>query len=205
MDVITMSMDGYADMNGTTWWHKSGNGRHFTIKDVMSDGSQMYAQTTDGQMINLTDMDNYIQSDTPIKPKPKVDPNMGHINLGNLDEASPVELVDNDDGMLPEDKAMLNGLTTGLEETAPVTKSIVQKSNNYDIIDKALGKFEAPGITVKLDWKKFPSREIELLCDIMGVSNEDVAKYCFTKYFDNHNEVILDAIRTDIESRNKKH
>ena len=185
--MYNMGLDSMPELNGTTWWSRDGK-NHFTIRDVIMDPAQgIIIMTTDGRQFDDRVLDTYIQSDTPIRPtdfnpyRNKPTKQRPKVEIGDISEPSQQSVSDDD--LLKEDMNLIYGvedIPTAPESAKPITS---QKSGNYDIIDKALNKVKEPNILLDIKWDEYPSREFELLHDIMNISNDEIAEYCFIKWF----------------------
>lgn len=178
---IMFGMEG-PNMDGT--WYNPKNGDSFTVRNSFFQDNQYLVQTTDGRLLDYNVLQNYVQSDKPIKMP----------NQQKKQESLPSEVLDlieednNEDFyMLPEDMEMINGNSNSLGNLASQpqqqntnatdnTKPSLEM-NDMNIIDKALKKKTLPNIQVNVDWIDFPKAEIGMLQDMMDISINDIIKW----------------------------
>ena len=166
-------------MSGT--WYNPSTGDSFTVHDNFFEDNQFMVATTDGRMLNYDQIQYYIQSDKPISPKP---------SLADVPTSITSLLEDNSEtDILSDDQSLINGnLYVSPEPLSAVintNKSWInpqQSSSNYPIIEKALSKTALPNIDIQLNWDKYPSREIEMLQDIMEVPMEEIVEWYINKF-----------------------
>jgi hypothetical protein len=69
---------------------------------------------------------------------------------------------------------------------------------NAAIIKKALNNTEQPKFKVDVDWNNFPSKQIVMLYDIIGISEDEIIEW----YLDNIQLIdIIETIKTSIKER----
>ena len=176
-------------MSGT--WYNPSNGDSFTVADSFFQDNQYIVKTTDGRMLEYNFIQHYIKSDKPIeaqtpKPAPK---------LGNLKESNPLpkevtELLDDSNdfqnNIIESDLDIIMG--------KPVQQPMIkQLSPDNIIIEKALSKKSNPEVDCFINWDVFPTKEIELLIDVMDVDIKDILEY-YT------NKLDLNAIKESIKN-----
>ena len=207
---LTFNIEGPM-MQGT--WINPMNGDTFTVKDSFFQDNQYVVQTTDGRMIGYNQLQNYVQSDNAkemesikkqaqSKPKNALDDVPEDIlamvgGTGKDDAVSPKP--DGDLGMLPEDVALLKGLPLEGTGTVPIpankqelcSNPYSQQSPNYAIIEKALKKTKGFEIDHIVSWPNFPTREIEMLVDVMDIDINEIVDYYV-------NSLDINTIRDDI-------
>lgn len=100
----------------------------------------------------------------------------------------------------------LGNLNDGTRHIAPahahapvMTEGIaLPEDMNRAIIKKALNNTEQPKFKVTVDWDKYPAKQIEMLYDIMGISEEDILEW----YLDNIQMTdIVTSIKDGIKNR----
>lgn len=205
---LTFNMEGPM-MQGT--WVNPTNGDTFTVKDSFFQDNQYVVQTTDGRMIGYDQLQNYVQSDNAkemesIKNQGKPKNTLNDVPsdilamVGDTNKDDTVSLKPADDlGMLPEDAALLRGLSLEGTGKVPVPangqesglKQYSQQSPNYAIIEKALRKTSRFDIDYIVSWSVFPTREIEMLVDVMDIDVNEIVDYYV-------NSLDINAIRDDI-------
>jgi len=158
------------DIEGTTWWKPDGSD-HFKVQSVFFDGSGMTIQTNDGRMISGERLTDYIQSETPIKPKqetPKINKALLMQGLDNPDELGDVFITDT-----PK---------VGENLAAPERKQEVkQESTNDIIIRRMLDNLGNPEYDFKFDMNCSPEyvSKLKQSAEIMGIRIEDVRNYIY--------------------------
>lgn len=180
-------------MQGT--WVNPATGDTFTVKDSFFQDNQYMVQTTDGRMIGYDQLQNYVQTDSNKEMESiKKQAQNGSKNIlddvpdnilammdstGKGDTVSPAP--DGDFGMLPEDAALLKGTPLGSTGATPIpagnSRLYVQQSPNYTIIEKALKKTQMFDINHIVSWSNFPTREIEMLTDVMDIDINEIVDY----------------------------
>ena len=195
---MNFGMDG-PQVNG--WWYNPSTGDRFNAIDTYFEDNNLLIKTSDGRLLNYNQIQNYLRVDDPksIPDKPKMN------NSPVIDDSIPDnilaeigEIDDNNDILIPEDDIYgINNLkikpSVGLENTnnhnslqSTNTPSIA--TQNLSIITRALNGKELPKITNGICWKHFPKREIEMLIDVMQISEDEITQY----YIDN---IQLDDIK----------
>ena len=170
-------------MDGT--WYNPQTGDSFTVKDSFFEDNQYVVMTTDGRLMKYDQMQNYIKSDKPIqmnKPSKKQE-------ILPSEVADILENTTNYD-ILPEDLAMINGHTpTSLGNLSSIPSTVNANPNpqqivisspvntNYDIISKALSKRSLPDFQVGIDWIGCPTKEMDMLIDLMDVSEAEIVDW----------------------------
>ena len=207
---LTFNIEGPM-MQGT--WVNPTTGDTFTVKDSFFQDNQYVVQTTDGRMIGYDRLQNYVQSDSSkemesikrqaqSESKNILDDVPDNI-LAMVDGTGKDDTVsltpDGDLGMLPEDAALLKGMPLEGTGTIPIpvgnsrldTHRYTQQSPNYTIIEKALKKTQMFDIDHIVSWSNFPTREIEMLVDVMDIDINEIVDYYV-------NSLDINAIRDDI-------
>ena len=188
-------------------WVNPKTGDSFTVRDSFFEDNNYVITTTDGRYIQYDQFQNYVQADeksvneikNSIKEKSAV-----------KEEAIPAEissLIDNDNAdtmITPEDYDLIYGKKSlGNLNTTPVQSQFPKKETSVEnmnaaIIKKALNNTEQPKFKVDVDWNNFPSKQIEMLYDIMGISEDEIIEW----YLDNIQLIdIIETIKTSIKER----
>ena len=207
---LTFNIEGPM-MQGT--WINPATGDTFTVKDSFFQDNQYIVQTTDGRMIGYDRLQNYVQTDSnkemeSIKRQAQneskniLDDVPDNI-LAMMDDTGKDDTAsltpDDDFGMLPEDAALLKGTPPGSAGTTPIpagdlrstSHRYAQQSPNYTIIEKALKKTQMFDINHIVSWSNFPTREIEMLTDVMDIDINEIVDYYV-------NLLDINTIRNDI-------
>ena len=185
-------------------WVNPKTGDSFTVRDSFFEDNNYVITTTDGRYIQYDQFQNYIQADEKSVNEIK---NSIKEKAAVKEEAIPAEissLIDNDNAdtmITPEDyeliygKKSLGNLNTPTQSQFPKKETSVENMNAA-IIKKALNNTEQPKFKVDVDWNNFPSKQIEMLYDIMGISEDEIIEW----YLDNIQLIdIIETIKTSIK------
>ena len=201
-------------MQGT--WYNPSTGDFFTVRDSFFEDNQYVVTTTDGRYLYYNQLQNYIQSD--MKPS-----ELKNLNSQNKQvEPLPTEvasLINTDDTnmnnnymdmMTPEDMALINkplgnindqnSLYTSIKQVNPITSEPIDLPVNMNtaIIEKALKNTEKPEFKVELKWDNYPTKQLEMLYDIMSISEEEIVEW----YLDNIKlDDVLESLKQSIKDR----
>ncbi len=174
MNNLTFGMEGPI-MDGT--WYNPQTGDSFTVRNSFFEDNQYIVQTTDGRILRYDQIQNYVKSDKPIEmPKPQptttdLPPEVADL-IGDYEADSIESMKVNSLGSLTashEPEA-----STFIPETQMVNKSV---STNYDIISKALTKRSLPDFQVLINWDAFPSKEMNMLMELMDVEESEIVDW----------------------------
>lgn len=163
-------------MTGT--WYNPSNGDSFTVEDSYFQDNQYMVKTTDGRLLDYNFMQNYVKSDVPIKKQ----------------ESKPIETVNTNNDILPEDVELLSGNLHNSIKT-PIYEP--QQSPDMQIIKRAVGEKSTPKIKTSFEWNSFPEKELNMIIDIMNVSIDDVVKFYVDKL---DKDTVIEAIKKDLQS-----
>lgn len=180
---VTFGMEGPM-MEGT--WYNTRTGDSFTVQNSFFEDNEFIVQTTDGRVLKYNQMQDYIKSDKPIE-MPKKQTKSDSILLPP-EVAGLLEDENYDNMIMEDDLAMIQGqqtlslgsLTNKVDNLAENPMQVVVSkpvNTNYDIISKALSKRTLPDIQVGIDWLGFPVKEIEMLMDLMDVTEEEIVDW----------------------------
>ena len=168
-------------MSGT--WYNPTNGDSFTVADSFFQDNQYIVKTTDGRMLDYNFIQNYVKSDKPlqkmeqmVKPQQSLPPEVASI-------------IDTD--ILDDDLNMIKGNLGNLHQPTP------QAIGNTHIIEKALGKKSIPNLNTYIAWDKFPSKELEMLFEIMEIDKSEVLEWYLNKIDLN---IIKKSIKESLEA-----
>lgn len=199
-------------MQGT--WYNPTTGDAFTVRDSFFEDNQYVITTTDGRYLRYDQIQNYIQSDMKLDE-------LKQLKKENTvkEEALPAEvsnLIAGDDTyfggvtndmLLPEDAALIkpvnmdlgNIYTTSTQQKQPTGYTTQPVQNmNVAIIEKALKNTDKPNFSINVKWDNYPSKEIEMLKDIMEIPVTEIVDW----YLDNIqlDEFIM-AFKTAIDDK----
>lgn len=177
-------------MEGT--FYNPETGESVTVRDnIISDNGEMIIITTDGRQIPGTRFQNFIKSDKPIAPQPKVD--VVPINKNKLLEGlEGIEVLDDilQQPISNEIPAVLNQPAINIPRSTPTNL-------NLATIEKALSKASKPKITVDVNFKNFPSKEIDLLVNILEINKEEIINYYISS-------ITLSSLRDEVAKKLSK-
>jgi hypothetical protein len=175
-------------MQGT--WYNPTTGDAFTVRDSFFEDNQYVITTTDGRYLRYDQIQNYVQSDMRLDE-------LKQLKKENVKEdilpAEVSNLIDNaTDMLLPEDAVMVSGGYTPVAANqsglgniyqTPIQNTVLSTNNNMNtaIIEKALKNTAKPDFTIDVKWDKYPSKEIEMLKDIMEIPEDEIVDW----YLDN--------------------
>jgi hypothetical protein len=195
-------------MNGT--WYNPHTGDAFTVRDSFFEDNQYVVTTTDGRYFRYDQLQNYIQSDMKLEDLKQM-----HEVKENTNEILPLEvsnLIDKSDdedpvGILPDDLDLIKPRSLGNLGDKPTVANYVKDdiklpvtpvNMNSAIIEKALKNTIKPNFSINVEWSNYPSKEIEMLKDIMEIPSDEIVEW----YLDNiqFNEFIM-AFKTAIDDK----
>lgn len=172
-------------MSGT--WYNPQTGDSFTVEDSYFQDNQYLVKTTDGRMLDYNFIQNYVKSDAPI-PKQ---------NTPTKVQSHPQEVLDMikpDPNILLEDQALISGNSS----VGPTNSYYINKSYTEDpIISRALSRKPLPKVDFKIDEKSFPKKAIDMLIEIMGVTEEEIVEWYI-------NKIDINVIKEGIKESLKK-
>ena len=192
-------------MHGT--WYNPHTGDAFTVRDSFFEDNQYTITTTDGRYLRYDQIQNYIQSDMKLEDlkninnenKPKETKEALPLEVSNLiDDNLDINNNTYGDLIIPDDEIfnnfnMNNKVTSFGNINTPISESSNASNNtindisvksvnmNSAIIEKALKNTVKPNFSINVDWPNYPSKEIEMLKDIMEISSDEIVKW----YLDN--------------------
>ena len=178
-------------MNGT--WYNPHTGDAFTVRDSFFEDNQYVVTTTDGRYFRYDKLQNYIQSDMKLEDLKQM-----HETKENNNEILPLEvsnLIDKTDdeepvGILPDDLDLIKPRSLGNLGDKPTVANYVKDdiklpvapvNMNSAIIEKALKNTTKPNFSINVEWSNYPSKEIEMLKDIMEIPSDEIVEW----YLDN--------------------
>lgn len=189
-------------------WYNPKTGDAFTVRDTYFEDNNFYVITTDGRRMDYNLMSQYVQSDKPIPKMEQPKPQQPQIPQEVLSQ-----MVGNDeDGfMTEEDKALIMGVTgelTGSQVSIqqptnihpkPVVLQGQGESEDAMLVRRILKRSTTPDVDCKVNWKNFPTKQMEML-DMMAVDVDAIVDY-YIKDIDLEQirEIIKEAVRKHIE------
>ena len=177
-------------MQGT--WYNPKTKDIFTVKDSFFEDNNYVVMTTDGRCLSYNQIQNYIQTDTPVNELKA----MFAKEKNEVKEEIPTEIrniLANDDSddfnqyMIPEDD-IYGGNKLGNINQKHIAPAALHKqpvyndvptSINKTIIEKGLKNTNGPKLTITVDWTDYPEKEISMLTGMMDIPHEEIADwYC---------------------------
>lgn len=159
-------------MSGT--WYNPKTGDSFTVEDSYFQDNQYLVKTTDGRMLDYNFIQNYVKSDAPI-PKQnaptKVQPHPQEV----------LDMIQPEASILPEDQALISGNSFVGPTNSYINNSLETTYKEDPIISRALSKKALPKIDFNIDEKSFPKKAIDMLIEIMGVTEEEIVEWYINK------------------------
>ena len=184
-------------MQGT--WYNPKTKDIFTVRDSFFEDNNYVVMTTDGRCLNYNQIQNYIQTDTPVNELKT----MFAKEKNEIKEEIPADIKnmlatdDSDDFnqyMIPEDDIYSgNGNKLGNINQRPIAPGNLHQSPVYNngtadigndninktIIEKGLKNTNGPKLTIAVDWTDYPEKEISMLTGMMDIPHEEIASwYC---------------------------
>jgi hypothetical protein len=135
------------------------------------------------------------------KPKEEVLPDevsnliSGDIGASLIDEL----IIPEDMDILTKPSKIIGNIYTPMSTSNNIKDDVVMTpaGMNNAIIEKALGNTVKPKIVVNIDWLDFPSKQIEMLYDIMHISEEEIVEW----YLNNiQMHELVDAVKESIKN-----
>ena len=190
-------------MTGT--WYNPHTGDAFTVRDSFFEDNQYVVTTTDGRYFRYDQLQNYIQSDMKLEDLKKM--KMENKPVEKL-PAEVSNLIDDSDTsmLLPEDEELIRPRSLGNIGNTPTVANYTPRDEvkaapvnmNSTIIEKALKNTVKPNFSINVEWSNYPSKEIEMLKDIMEIPSDEIVEW----YLENiqFNDFIM-AFKTAIDDK----
>lgn len=191
-------------MNGT--WYNPNTGDAFTVRDSFFEDNQYVITTTDGRYLRYDQIQNYVQSDMKLEDLKQIKNSRENVPLKEQLPPEVSNLIDTDDSavktedsyyndlLLPEDEIYVNNTMNKTTSFGNINKPTVENydkndtklpitsvSMNSAIIEKALKNTVKPNFSINVEWPNYPSKEIEMLKDIMEIPTDEIVEW----YLDN--------------------
>lgn len=180
-------------MQGT--WYNPQTGDAFTVRDSFFEDNQYVVTTTDGRYLQYNQLQNYIQTDMKLDELKRIDVKKEEqvpTEILNMIDTEPADnsKIQTDDyfGIIPEDMELMTGNSLGNIYATPTqhnqpTGYTTQPAQNLNttIIEKALKNTSKPTFSITVNWPDYPSKEIEMLKDIMDIPTTEIVDW----YLDN--------------------
>lgn len=200
-------------MQGT--WYNPTTGDAFTVRDSFFEDNQYVVTTTDGRFLRYDQIQNYLQTDMKLEDlKKKNAKNQVKDEPLPSEVANLIEGIDPNDpyaGMLSPDDLMIgvnkpvnlgnledNRRYEYVQTPGPIMQTPSPATMNEAIIEKALKNAPKPEIKVDIFWDVYPEKQIEMLKDVMDISEDEIVNW----YLDNIDMIeVVDALKTAIRHR----
>lgn len=176
MNDFNFPIDGGPMIDGT--WYNQKTGDSFTVRDSFFQDNQLMIQTTDGRMMDYNMIQDYVKSDKPL-PKPQ------KTTKDNLPPEITNELEDIN--ILDDDAELINGIKNNTTRIS--MNNDIETRNGDEIeegpqtvedrkfVERLLKRGTNPGMDFVIKWEKFPKKQMEILCDYMGIDDKLITDY----------------------------
>lgn len=214
-NTMDIGIDGGTGMEGTTWWKKDGSD-HFKIREVLMTDTGFSVRTEDGRLINADNLEQYIQSDTPITGReqqyvPQIDPSQ----IEGLDSTAIVHDDSNPKpfGSLkyshPEAKFKQDNRPRMIRhEPDPINDPLDAQPEQYEepgsqgmngiscsIIDRVLGKFPMDKLaTVNINPIDKVDECFVVLTNTLNIRRYEIKEYLTNRLVDKIMDMINEAL-----------
>lgn len=163
-------------MEGT--WYNPVTNDSFTVRDSYWEDGQYMVSTMDGRILGYELIQNYIKSDKPINfPKKPVEEKLP-AEVANLVETETDNLMLDDEMDLITTKPTLGNINKNTNQfDATNINQTTSLASNTPIIAKALSKYPLPEIDVDVKWDNYPTRQIEMLKDVLDINPSEIVEW----------------------------
>lgn len=194
MNTPGITFDGTAPMMEGTWFNPK-TGDVIKIRDTFFENNNYVARTTDGRMLNYSQLQNYVRDDSKSvsqtsKPVAKQVAKQTQIGVPSTPKVNP-------DAMLSaEDLAMLDGLEkpeqqAEIEATHGLQNGMAERMNGISdyldqrgqeltisdqIINRAMEEEDEPRLVVQVSWNA-PVQKLMFLKQNMGITDSDIVRW----------------------------
>lgn len=216
------SINAYDDgLNMTGLWFNPHTGDSFEVRDCFYDESNnAMIFTKDGRQLSYADIESYVQAEHPedIKMIQRQIAEQKRMQMASQHESSalPIEVQsilqnefsDDDPGLQPAARNMFQAppvahtVTTyaPAPEPAPVVATVMTREDQDKImVERILERAPMPSVSVVVTWAKKPFKQVEMLCELMGVTPAQIAEHYISKIGAGElREAAVDAVREDI-------
>ena len=200
-------------MQGT--WYNPTTGDAFTVRDSFFEDNQYVVTTTDGRYLKYNQIQNYVQTDMKLEDlKKRKAENQVKDETLPAEVAGLLENIDTNDpyaGMMSPDDLMIGNAKPNsfgnladsrkpeyIRPSGTIMQTPSPATMNEAIIEKALKNAPKPEIKVDIFWDIYPEKQIEMLKDVMDISEDEIVNW----YLDNIDMVeVVDALKTAIRYR----
>lgn len=187
-------------------WYNPNTGDAFTVRDSFFEDNQYVVTTTDGRYLKYNQIQNYVQTDMKLE-----DLKRRKVDNQRKEDVLPAEVASILEGevvdpyaeyLLPDEDILTRGLGNLADNKVETRQRTVQQplqgTMNEAIIEKALKNAPKPEIKVDVNWDVYPEKQIEMLKDVMEISEDEIISW----YLDNIDMMeLVDALKSAIKSR----
>ena len=195
-------------------WYNPNTGDAFTVRDSFFEDNQYVVTTTDGRYLKYNQIQNYVQTDMKLEDLKKRKMENQKKDEIPAEVANLIEGIDPNDpyaGMLSPDDLMIGNakpISLGnladdrkpeyIKSSGPIMQTPSPATMNEAIIEKALKNAPKPEIKVDIFWDVYPEKQIEMLKDVMEISEDEIVNW----YLDNIDMMeLVDALKAAIRYR----
>lgn len=188
-------------MSGT--WYNPQTGDSFTVEDSYFQDNQYLVKTTDGRMLDYNFIQNYVKSDAPM---PKQSPQSSTPTKSQTYPQDVLDMIQPESDILPEDQYLISGNPFVGPTNSYINNSLQTTTYKEDpIISRALSRKPLPKIDFKIDDKSFPKKAIDMLIEIMGITEEEIVEWYINKIDINViKEGIKESLKKIFEAQDKE-
>lgn len=195
-------------------WYNPNTGDAFTVRDSFFEDNQYVVTTTDGRYLKYNQIQNYVQTDMKLEDLKKRKMENQKKDEIPAEVANLIEGIDSSDpyaGMMSPDDLMIGNakpISFGnladdrkpeyIQHSGSIMQTPSPASMNEAIIEKALKNAPKPEIKVDIFWDVYPEKQIDMLKDVMEISEDEIIMW----YLDNIDMMeVVDALKTAIRYR----
>lgn len=193
MNTPGITFDGTAPMMEGTWFNPK-TGDVIKIRDTFFENNNYVARTTDGRMLNYSQLQNYVRDDSKSvsqNSKPAAKPTVSKPAV-----SAKAPAVDPDSMLSQEDLDILEGLSTpdtsqNRSAVQEVQNGIAERLNGMtdyidkrgqeltisdQIINRAMEEEDEPRLVVQVSWNA-PTQKLLFLKQNMGITDSDIVRW----------------------------
>lgn len=206
-------------MQGT--WYNPQTGDAFTVRDSFFEDNQYVVSTTDGRYLYYNQLQNFVQTDMKLEElkKMKAERNKPKEEALPAEVAGILEGSESEDTynsyLLPDEDVLTRGLGNLADRHKTIYNNVSTAEHTYKTeintpkepapismnaacIEKALKNALMPKFNIELNWPDYPTKNIEMLKDIMDIPMEEILDWYLER-------IDMLEIAENIKSIMKKH
>lgn len=202
MNTAGITFDGTAPMMEGTWFNPK-TGDVIKIRDTFFENNNYVARTTDGRMLNYSQLQNYIRDDSKSLKKEDTKPAQAVTKKPAAKQAA--QSVNPDSMLSQEDLDILEGLSkptsvtdaqkpeqqAEIEATHGLQNGMAERMNGISgyldqrgqeltisdqIINRAMEDEDEPRLVVQVSWNA-PVEKLRFLKENMGITDSDIVRW----------------------------